>query len=64
MKFKDFQQLRATELAVKRYSSYRDTTRPSKRSVKSNGKGVGQVLKRSSIVHEVFIEKHFPKFVT
>ena len=59
MTHQQFDRLRKLELATKRYSSFRNTNRPSKRSVKANGNGTGQVLKHSRIKPEVWIERVF-----
>ena len=55
----EFQRLIGISRATKRYHSFRNTSRPSKRSVKANGRGVGQVLRNSRLIPQVNINKHF-----
>ena len=54
-----YQSLLRTQRALKKYHSFRNTNRPSKRSVKANGRGVGQVLRNSRLIPQVNINKHF-----
>lgn len=56
---KEFQNLRRLELSIRRYSSFRNVNRPSKRSVKRNGNGIGQWLRGSRVRAECHIEKVF-----
>lgn len=56
---REFQRLLATSRSLRKYHSFRNTSRPSKRSVKANGKGIGQVLKNSRLIPQVDMNRVF-----
>lgn len=55
---KQFKRLNRISYALNNYPS-KWNTRPSKRSVKGNGRGVGQVLKGSQVREQVPLNKIF-----
>jgi len=51
--------LMAIGSAIRRYNSFRNSNRPSKRSAKSKANGTGQVLKHTRIVSETGLNTIF-----